>query len=145
MKKERFKMIASGYLFLVRNEKILLLRRFQTGYMDGHYSLPAGHIEDKETLTGGTCREIKEEIGITLLPNDLTLVHVMHRKSDDIRMDFFFTTDKQGLVPKNMEPKKADDLSWFPLNDLPTNTIPYIRAAIKNFQQGNFYSEFGWE
>ena len=144
MKTDRFKMIASGYLMLVRNGKILLSRRFQTGYMDGSYSLPAGHIEDNETLTSGTCREICEEIGVALSPPDLKLVHVMHRKSDDIRMDFFFITDKKGLVPKNMEPNKCDDLSWFPLNELPTNTIPYIRAAIENYQQHIFYSEFGW-
>jgi ADP-ribose pyrophosphatase YjhB (NUDIX family) len=144
MKQERFKMIASGYLMLIRDGKILLSRRFQTGYEDGKYSLPAGHIEEGETLTAGTCREIREEIGITLKPSDLQLVHVMHRKQNDIRMDFFFTTDKKGLVPKNMEPHRSDDLSWFPLNKLPTNTIPYIRAAIENYRKNIFYSEFGW-
>jgi len=137
-------MIASGYLMLIRDGKILLSRRFQTGYEDGKYSLPAGHIEEGETLTAGTCREIREEIGITLKPSDLQLVHVMHRKQNDIRMDFFFTTDKKGLVPKNMEPHRSDDLSWFPLNKLPTNTIPYIRAAIENYRKNIFYSEFGW-
>jgi ADP-ribose pyrophosphatase YjhB (NUDIX family) len=142
--KERFKMIASGYLLLVRNGKILLSRRFQTGYMDGSYSFPAGHIEDNESLTTGTSREICEEIGIDVKPTDLKLVHVMHRKSNDIRMDFFFTTEKAGLVPKNMEPNKCDDLSWFPINNLPTNTIPYIRTAIENYQKHIFYSEFGW-
>lgn len=138
-------MIASGYLFLKRNGKILLLRRYQTGYMDGHYSVPAGHVEDNESLLASTCREVCEEAGLHLQPKDLKLVHVMHRKSNDIRMDFFFTTDKENLQPKNMEPEKCDDLSWFPLSHLPTNTIPYIRAAIKNFRQGNFYSEFGWD
>ena len=138
-------MIASGYLLLIRAGKILLSRRFQTGYEDGKYSLPAGHIEDGETLTKGTCREIFEEIGVKLTPSEIKLVHVMHRKHFDIRMDFFFTTEKQGLVPKNMEPNKCDDLSWYPLNHLPTNTIPYIRAAIENYQKNIFYSEFGWE
>jgi len=137
-------MIASGYLMLVRSGKILLSRRFQTGYEDGKYSLPAGHIEEGETLTAGTCREIQEEIGIKVTPADLTLVHVMHRKHVDIRMDFFFTTDKKALVPKNMEPEKCDNLSWFSLHALPTNTIPYIRTAIKNYQKMILYSEFGW-
>ncbi len=138
-------MIASGYLILIRGRKILLSRRFQTGYEDGKYSLPAGHIEENETLTDGTCREIREEVGIALKPSDLKLVHVMHRKHFDIRMDFFFTTTKKGLKPVNLEPQKSDDMAWYPLNKLPNNTIPYIRAAIKNFQQGNFYSEFGWK
>ena len=145
MKNERFKMIASGYLMLVRSGKILLSRRFQTGYEDGKYSLPAGHIEYNESLTSGTCREICEEIGVDLKPSDLKLVHVMHRKHLDIRMDFFFTTDKQGLVPKNIEPEKCDDLSWFSIAQLPMNMIPYIRAAIEQYTKNIFYSEFGWE
>ena len=143
-KNDRFKMIASGYLMLIRNGKILLSRRFQTGYEDGKYSLPAGHIEDNETLAAGTCREIREEIGIVLKPSDLQLVHVMHRKHFDIRMDFFFTTDKKGLKPKNIGPHKSDDVAWFPFNKLPTNTVPYIRAAIENYRKNFFYSEFGW-
>ena len=145
MRNDRFKMIASGYLMLIHNGKILLSRRFQTGYEDGKYSLPAGHIEEGETLTHGTCREIHEEIGVTLKPSDLKLVHVMHRKHFDIRMDFFFTTTKKGLKPKNIEPHKSDDVAWFPLTSLPRNTIPYIRAAIKNYRKHIFYSEFGWE
>lgn len=138
-------MIASGYLMLIRGQKILLSRRAHTGYEDGKYSLPAGHIEEGETLTDGTCREIKEEIGISLKPKDLQLVHVMHRKHIDIRMDFFFTTKKKGLKPKNHEPGKSDDLRWFPLNKLPSNTIPYIRAAVTSYQKKIFNSEFGWE
>ncbi len=138
-------MIASGYLLLIRNGKILLSRRCNTGYEDGKYSVPAGHIEDNETLTAGTIREIAEEVGVRLAPSDLTLVHVMHRKGTDIRMDFFFTTKKRGITPDNREPHKADDLRWFPLAQMPENTIPYIRAAIENFQKGIIYSEFGWE
>jgi ADP-ribose pyrophosphatase YjhB (NUDIX family) len=145
MKKERFKMIASGYLMLIRGGKIVLSRRFRTGYEDGKYSLPAGHIEDGETLTAGTCREIGEEIGVELTPRDLKLVHVMHRKHFDIRMDFFFTTDKKNLKPKNIEPQKSDDVAWFPLTKLPINTIPYIRTAIEQYRKNVFYSEFGWE
>lgn len=138
-------MIASGYLMLIRRGKILLSRRFQTGYEDGKYSLPAGHIENNETVTHGTCREIGEEIGIVLAPSNLQLVHVMHRKHFDIRMDFFFVTDKKGLKPKNIEPHKSDDMAWYPLTKLPSNTVPYIRAAIDNYRKNIFYSEFGWE
>jgi len=130
---------------LIRGGKILLSLRKNTGYRDGWYSFPAGHIEDNESLRAGTCREINEETGLKLSPSDLILTHVMHRKEDDIRMDFFFTTDKKGLAPKNMEPNKADDIRWFRFVDLPKNTIPYIRAAIDNYQKKIFYSEFGWD
>lgn len=137
-------MIASSYLILTRDRKILLLRRFNTGYEDGKYSLPAGHVEEAETLTGAGAREFYEEIGMRIKPQHSTLVHVMHRKEDDIRMDFFFTADIGDQTPVNKEPEKCDDLRWFALNTLPTNTIPYIRHAIECFQKKIVYSEFGW-
>ncbi len=141
---DRFTMIASAYLILVRNGRILLLWRQNTGYEDGKYSLPAGHIEDNETLTQGAAREIFEEIGVTLAPRAFKLVHVMHRKHMDIRMDFFFVADIGKQLPVNKESAKCDDLSWFPLRKLPTNIIPYICHAIECYQKKIFYSEFGW-
>lgn len=138
-------MIASGYGLFVRDHKILLSRRFQTGYEDGNYSVPAGHIEENESLIAGTLREIKEEVGIILAPKDLKLVHIMHRKSDDIRMDFFFLVRIWHGEPKNMEVEKCDDLQWFSFDSLPSNTIPYIRSAIEQYRKNELYSEFGWD
>ena len=138
-------MIASSYLFLIKNEKILLSRRFQTGYQDGKFSLPAGHVEDQESVTAALCREVTEEIGLKILPKDAQLVHVMHRREDDIRMDFFFTAKRWRGALNNCEPKKCDLLKWFPLNRLPSTTIPYIRHAIKSYRKHIFFSEFGWQ
>ncbi len=138
-------MIAAGYVFFIRDNKILLLRRCNTGYMDGYYGIPSGHIEDNESISEGTCREMREETGVSFQPKDLKPVHVMHRKSNDIRIDFFFSADSWPTEPQNTEPDKCDDLSWFPLDDFPENTIPYIKTAIENFQKNIFYSEFGWK
>lgn len=137
-------MIASGYVFFVRDGKILLSKRKNTGYMDGKYSVPAGHIEDSESITHGTIREIGEEVGVRLVEGDMKMVHVMHRKENDIRMDFFFVVKHWEGEPTNVEPEKCEELRWFKTNHLPDNTIPYIRTAIENWQKKIFYSEVGW-
>ncbi|KXK10165.1 MAG: RNA pyrophosphohydrolase [Microgenomates bacterium OLB23] len=113
--------------------------------MDGFYGLPAGHIEDNETLTQGMLRELQEETGVSLTKNDIELVHIMHRKSNDIRMDFFYTVKQWVDEPKNTEPNKCDDFAWFPLDNLPHNTVPYIKTAIAHVQSHLMYSEYGWE
>ena len=140
----RFKLITSVYLILIKDNKILLSRRYQTGYMDGHYSLPAGHLEDGETIRQALVREVKEEIGIIIKPDDIVLVHTMHRKEEDIRVDLFFTANSYQGNPTNAEPEKCDDLSWFPQGNLPDNLLPYIRQAITQHLRGSFYSEIGW-
>ncbi len=141
---DRFKQITSIYLILIRDNKILLLKRQNTGYEDGKYGLPAGHLEDNETIRNGLKREIKEEIGIDINVDNLKLVHTMHRKEEDTRVDFFFEVSKYEGTPLNNEPEKCSDLSWFPLNKLPSNIIPYIKTAIENSRNGIIYSEVGW-
>jgi ADP-ribose pyrophosphatase YjhB (NUDIX family) len=91
-----------------------------------------------------TAREAKEEAGVDVNPEELKFAHCMHRLQNDERVDFFFTTDKWQGQPKNMEPEKCDDLSWFPLDSLPPNTIPYIKKALESYQKRIYYSEW-WE
>jgi 8-oxo-dGTP diphosphatase len=141
---KRFKLILSVYLILVKDGKVLLLRRFNTGYEDGNYGLVAGHADGNERATDAMCREALEEAGLVIKPKDLKFVHFMHRRQNDERADVFFTADKWEGEPKNMEPDKCDDLSWFPLDNLPSNIIIYIKEVLENFQKGVYYSEFGW-
>ena len=137
-------MIISVYILFVREEEILLLRRRNTGYEDGNYSLVAGHVEDGESVTCAALREAGEEAGVSIEPSDLVLKTTMHRRQTDERVDFFFEPKHWQGESVNTEPDKCDDLQWFPLNALPENTIPYIRQAIECYQKGIFYSEFGW-
>jgi mutator protein MutT len=145
MAKERFKIIPTVYLILIKGNKILLSRRCNTGFHDGEYSFPAGHIEENETLIQAIVREVKEEISIQLNQEYLKLVHVMHRKEPkENRVNFFFTSEKWNGEPKIMEPHRCDDLRWFDINNLPNNTIPYIKQVINSFLKNVFYSEYGW-
>ena len=133
------------HIFFLREAEILLLRRFNTGYEDGNYSVVAGHVDAGETVTQAAVREVMEEAGVVIDSKDLQIVHVMNRKSNDERVDFFMAVRQWSGEVVNMEPDKCDDLSWHPIASLPENTVPYVRRGIECFQNGIFYSEFGWE
>lgn len=151
IKKERHKIIPAAYLVLVKGNEVFLLRRYNTGYHDGKYGLCAGHVEGKETFKEAIIREAKEEIGIDLKVKDLEAVYVMQRyampnpRELRERVDVFIRAEKWKGEPKNMEPHKCDKASWFPLNSLPKNTIPFIREALKNIKNKKFYSEVGFK
>lgn len=144
-KNEPFKIYIAAYLALEKDGQILLLRRANTGYQDGNYSLVAGHLDGNETAKNCIIREAKEEAGITLHPEDLNVAHVMHRFAPDREyIDVYLTSKKWNEDITNMEPHKCDDLSWFSIDDLPSNIIPEVKLALENIKKKNFYGEFGW-
>ena len=144
--KKRHKNIPASYLVLFKEDKVLLLKRFNTGYEDNKYSFIAGHVDAGETFTQAIIREAFEEAGIKLVEKDLKILHVMHRKSQDSeRVDIFFTANKWTGDLKNKEPHKCSELKWFEMNKLPENVIPYIRKVIQNIKSKKIYSEFGWQ
>jgi 8-oxo-dGTP diphosphatase len=147
--KKRDMLIPACYLMLLDGSKILLSRRYNTGYEDGNYSLVAGHVDQEESFTECMIREANEEAGITLHSQDVTFSHLMHRNRDTSekvgRVDIFFIVRKwQGEVV-NKEPNKCDDLSWFELDALPDNLIHHVRVAIEKSLKSESYSEDGFE
>ena len=145
MRDKRFKLLAAVHLFLIQDEKILLLRRFQTGYEDGNYSVVAGHLDGNEEVTHAMAREAREEALIRIDPSDFQVVGVMHRRFGKYEAVNFFLTAAhwQGEIA-NGEPDKCDELAWYPLERLPVNMVPYVRKAIENYRQGRWFESFGW-
>ncbi len=143
--KQRFRLIPEVYLLLIRDDKILLLRRNNTGYEDGKFSLIAGHAEESEPLRQAMVREAFEESGIRLDPEKLILRVVLHRKTDREQVGFFFEATEWNGEPRNMEPEKCSELRWFPLDQLPHDVIPYIARAVECYRNNILYDEIGWE
>ena len=146
---ERKPTIPASYLVLEKDNKILLLRRFNTGYEDGNYSLIAGHLEDDESLTQCIIREAKEEAGITVKEENLKVEYVLHRNSglenDNQRIEVFFTAKKWIGKIENKVKNKCDDLSWFDKDKLPVNIIPYIKDSLNKINNKINYGELGWK
>lgn len=145
MAKERFKLIVDVHLLLIKDGKIVLLKRANTGYEDGKYGLIAGHADGDETATEAMVREAREEAGIEINPQDLEFRLVMHRKTDREQVGFFFTAREYNGEPHNAEPEKCSELDWFALGNLPESIIPYIKKSIECIDKGVKYYEFGWE
>lgn len=122
-----------------------MLRRANTGYQDGKYSVIAGHLDGGELATRALAREAKEEAGISVDAKNMTFVHAVHRldnRQGSERVDFFFEADQWTGEITNAEPNKCDDLSWFRLDRLPENMLPLIRLVLIDVERGINYSEY---
>jgi 8-oxo-dGTP diphosphatase len=113
--------------------KVLLLRRNNTGYMDGRYDIPAGHVEPGERILETAVRELREETGITVTESDLVLHHVNQFYANGFSYDnFFFVAKAWSGVPTVIEPNKCDDVQFFALDDLPLMTAA-THVALEHF------------
>lgn len=141
-------MIVAVYLLLRRGDEVLLLKRANTGYMDGNYGLVSGHVDGDELATAAMTREAMEEAGIVIKPGDLKLVHTTHKLTDGPsteRVELFFQADSWEGEITNTEPHKCDELAWYPVASLPQNTIPLVRIVIQAVETGETFSEFAKE
>ena len=127
-------------------ESILLCRRRGTGYMDGKWDLPSGHIEPGELPTEAAVRETEEEVGVILSRKDLQLVHTSYRPKHDNtgdRADYVFVAEMWGGKPRVCEPDKCEQVEWFGPNhiirDLPV--VPHVKEFIRLWKKGVRFSE----
>ena len=135
---------------LIRSEdgKLLFVSRQNTGYADGTFCLPAGHVELGESFSQAAVREVFEEVGLKIDPKNLRHVFTTDRyKSDeDIRVGVFFEATGWTGTPKNMEPERHGDIFWFPETELPLSDImPFHARALTGLKDGETYVEMGWE
>lgn len=151
---DRFRVVPAAYVFLLRagssptDVEVLLQRRQNTGYMDGHWAAAAaGHLERGETAYDAARREADEEIGVEL--GDLTFATAMQRTRHadpiDERIDFFFTCRTWTGEPRIVEPHKSAAMDWFPLGGLPDPVVPHELFVLRRLGTGlESYTTFGF-
>ena len=108
------------YLVLIQNNQLLMMKRANTGFQDGMYSVPAGKLKH---------------------------TNVLHRYSSEgtVAMDFFIHLHEFSGNLCNMEPEKCDEIAWVSLDAIPKNTIPYVKKGILNSIRGIILDEHIWE
>jgi 8-oxo-dGTP diphosphatase len=141
---ERHTAVPVVFIALARDGEVLVTRRSNTGYRDGDYQLPSGHVEVGELPAQAAAREAREEVGVEIAPADLELVHVAycsrHYGGRD-RVDFYFRAARWTGEPAIAEPDKCDDLRWVAPGALPDRTTPDVRLALGAILRGNRYGE----
>ena len=143
---QRYQVTVDVHVILERHGRILLCLRQGTGYADGLYCLPSGHLEIGETIVDCAVREAREEVGVIIDPADLRPATVVHHLSPEgrPRLGVFFATDRWHGEPYNAEPGKCGGLAWPRVDELPDNTVPYTAAGVQLYRSGIGIGLHGW-
>lgn len=134
------KTIIKARVILYDHGRILLLQ--QTKPNGGNYTLVGGTVEHDEFAEQALIRESKEEAGIVLEKKDLTLVHVMHKRSKgEHRIGLYFKASHWEGKLRAREKEKFKAAHWFDLDKLPNNMTPTVQQVLRSYRKGIFYSE----
>ena len=132
----RRRVVVDVILLLMRNGRILLRERANTGYGDGAYEPPTGELADRETIVETAIRVAAAEVGIAIQAENVSLAHVMHDVSGSGRIAFFLTVSGwQGECT-------SAGARWFPASNLPTNMLDRSRVALRNCAEGMRFSTY---
>lgn len=146
MSDQRTHRIIPAVWVIITDERgeLFLLKRSNTGWQDGTYCVPSGHIEYMESPRQAAVRELKEEAGVDAHPDDLEFVHMVYNKSQDgtdtERTNIFFRLHTYIGEPFLAEPEKASDAGWFAPDALPELTLT-LAHAMEYIDREEPYSE----
>ena len=121
-------------------DEVLLLKRANTGYMDGYFHLPAGHVEEGESISAAASRELLEEAGAECRTDDLALATVLQRDTDPPRLAFFFVAEHWQGEPSNREPHKCAELVWANVEAMRGEIVPYVYQGIAGWRSRRMFA-----
>lgn len=128
----RHKVVPAVIFLLEKDGRYLLHLRQNTGYMDNMWSLPGGHVEQGEHLLHTVIREAREELGITVTEDAISLlgIHHMLRNDGNEGLNLYYKITAWTGEPANMEPERSGGLEWFSPGNLPDNVNPEFHEVI---------------
>lgn len=128
---------------IIKNEKILLLKRKNTPWMNWYWWLPWWRLDFWESMIKWAIRELKEEIWIKVLDLDISYKSIIQHKDNRWeRIYFIIKVDKFFWEVKNMEKDKCEEVKWFSLNNLPKNITPQVQICLENVINNIYFSEY---
>lgn len=139
-KTDRFT-IPVGIFIMIRQEDKILLQLRQNCSFSGYYGFVGGHLDGQESIVSAAIREVHEEIGISINPNDLILKTICHSNQGKEYLQFYFECSKWSGNIENKEPEKCAKLEWHNWDNLPVNCCPYIYEAVNKIKNSIAFYE----
>lgn len=96
--------------FVEYNEKILLLHRQDNKPQGNTWGVPAGKLEKGESASVGICRELFEEIGLSINSNTIEHLHRVYVTHDGYSFIYHicrYKTDTQPVIIPNTQEHKG--------------------------------------
>ncbi|MEU9080673.1 NUDIX domain-containing protein [Kitasatospora sp. NPDC048538] len=122
-------------------QRVVLLRRGpRAKFAQGMWDLPVGKNEPGEPITETARRELREETGLVVAPEDLRLAHVIHGargvEAPNGFLTVVFAAHRWSGDLVNGEPAKHSEVAWVSADDVPQEFVSTTKAALHSYLDG---------
>lgn len=141
-KRDRFPVVV--HVLVYEGPSLALLRRANTGFMDGYYALPGGHQQQGENVTKAARRECEEELGIRIEQLDAECV-LPYRSGRHQGINFVFSCRSFEGRARINEPELFDELVWAKPDKLPQPFPDWLPDALRMSGTPHWFREMEWD
>ena len=145
-------LIVACEVYIVHQGKVLMHKRAETkAKFPGFWIGPGGHVDEGEDVLSAAIREIKEETGVTLKPENVSLkVLAFHHHTDrgEVWMEYLFRAE----IPTNqpIHSTEEGETQWIEIDKLKEldNVLPpskYYLQHILDKNSGIKYNASEWK
>jgi len=97
----------------------------------GKLDLPGGFVDPNETAQEAACREVKEEMGMEIRPEQLRFIttfpnNYLYKDVAYRTMDIFFECSLEEEQVQIVAPDEIKALQWYSLEEIPEDMIGFI-------------------
>lgn len=127
--------VGVGAFIINENNELLLQKRAVPAEKD-RWCIPGGRVEMFETLEDTVIREAKEETDL-----DVKIISMMGVCNHIIKEEnahwvaVSYLCEIENGEPRIMEPDKASDMKWFPLDNLPEKITITTKKALEDYKK----------
>lgn len=127
--------VGVGAFIINENNELLLQKRAVPAEKD-HWCIPGGRVEMFETLEETVIREVKEETDLDVKIISIMGIcnHIIKEENAHWVAASYLCKIEKGEA-KIMEPDKASDMKWFPLNKLPEKITITTKKALEDYKK----------
>lgn len=126
-------------VMIFKDGKVLMTKR-KGSHGAGEYSFPGGHLEYMESFEECAIREVREEAGIEIKNIKFQFVTNTKEYTPKHYVHIGLIADWAYGEPQTLEPEKAEEWKWYPLDELPNGKIfELCKLSFDSYKNRNHY------